>query len=244
MDNIALEVEYIGKNYSGFQKQPDVPTIEGELEKALYKTFNNDIKLVYAGRTDAGVHAFGQVISFYADNKIDIGNLPKVLNYHLPEDISISSAKVVPYDFHARFSAKSKVYRYIIYNNRYRSAIYGDFSYCYPHKLDENLMNEALKYIIGEHDFTSFMGRDSEVKDAIREVYSASVKRDGDFLYIDFHGKAFLRNMIRIIVGSLCDIGRGKLPIDFLKKAMDEKRRDASGYTAPASGLYLMEVKY
>lgn len=244
MTNIALTVQYKGKAYAGFQRQPDVVTVEEVLEDALEATFHKKIDLVAAGRTDAGVHALGQVVSFKVDTTIDIGNMPKVINFHLPEDISIVGAKIVDEDFSARFSSKSKIYKYVIYNSRYRSAIYGDFSYCFPHQLDLERMQEAVKCLIGTHDFESFMGRDSIVKDCIRTIYSVDIERKGDFVELTFHGKSFLRNMIRIIVGSLCDIGRGKLPTDFLEKSLLEKNRAKAGYTAPACGLFLLEVRY
>lgn len=244
MANILLKVEYNGKNYCGFQIQPNVLTIQELLEEALEKTFKEKIEIVGAGRTDAGVHALGQVINFHTETSVDIGNMPKVINYHLPEDISIVGAKFVSEDFSARFDAKSKIYKYVIYNNRYRSAIYGDFSYNFPHKLDEEKMQEAAKCLIGTHDFTSFMGRDSVVKDCIRTIYSIDIVRNGDFVEITFHGKSFLRNMIRIIAGSLCDIGRGKLPVEFLEKSLKEKDRTKAGFTAPPCGLFLVEVRY
>lgn len=245
MTNIALKVSYKGKAYAGFQIQPDQVTVQGVLEDVLSKTFKEEIKVVAAGRTDAGVHALGQVINFQvAKCHIDIGNLPKVLNYKLPEDISIIGAAYVDENFSARFSAGSKIYKYVIYNNRYRSAIYGDYSFCFPHYLDVDKMREAAKAIVGTHDFQSFMGRYAQVKDAIRTVYAVDIKREGDFVELVFHGKSFLKNMIRILVGSLCDIGRGKLAVDFIDQAIEAKDRTKAGFTAPACGLFLMEVLY
>lgn len=244
MANIALTVQYKGKHYCGFQRQPNVLSVQEVLEDALTKTLKKEISVVAAGRTDAGVHAYGQVVNFYADTTIDIGNMPKVINYHLPEDISIVEAKYVDEDFSARFDAKSKIYKYVIYNNKNRSAIYEDYSFNFPHKLDIELMKKAVVGIIGTHDFTSFMGRDSVVKDGIRTIYSIEISRNGDFVEILFHGKSFLRNMIRIIAGTLCDIGRGKLPVEFLQDSLLEKDRSKAGFTAPAKGLFLVEVRY
>lgn len=244
MKNIALTVQYKGKNYSGFQIQPRDNSIQEELEHALTKTCKETIKVVAAGRTDQGVHALGQVVSFYTNSTIDIGNFPKVVNFHLPEDISVVDAKYVDEKFSARFSAKSKVYRYVVYNNRYRSAIHGEFSFNYPHHIDVDRMKEAVKPIIGTHDFTSFMGRKSIVKDAIRTIYSIDIERQGDFIEITFHGKSFLKNMIRIIVGSLVEIGRGRRSIHFLEEAMKREKRGTAGFTAPSCGLFLIEVRY
>ncbi|WP_202903548.1 tRNA pseudouridine(38-40) synthase TruA [Neofamilia massiliensis] len=245
MINIALKVSYKGKAYAGFQIQPDQETIQGVLEDVLSQTFKEEVKVVAAGRTDAGVHALGQVINFQVTKcHIDIGNLPKVLNYKLPEDISIIGAAFVDENFSARFSAQSKIYKYVIYNNRYRSALYGDYSFCFPHYLDVDKMREAAKAIVGTHDFQSFMGRYAQVKDSIRTIYSVDIKRKGDFVEIVFHGQAFLKNMIRILVGSLCDIGRAKLAVDFIEQAIKAKDRTKAGFTAPACGLFLMEVIY
>lgn len=244
MANIALTIQYKGKHYFGFQRQPNVITVQEVLEEALSKTFKKEISVVAAGRTDAGVHALGQVVNFHVETTVDIGNMPKVINYHLPSDISVVNGKIVEDDFSARFCAKSKIYKYVIYNNRNRSAIYEDFSFNFPHKLDIELMKKAVVGIIGTHDFTSFMGRDSVVKDGIRTIYSIDIKRCGDFVEITFHGKSFLRNMLRIISGTLCDIGRQKLPVEFLEDSLKEKDRAKAGFTAPAKGLFLMEVKY
>lgn len=244
MANVALTVQYKGKHYCGFQRQPDVLSVQEVLEEALSKTFKENISVVASGRTDAGVHALGQVVNFHVETTIDIGNMPKVINYHLPRDISIVDAKFVDENFSARFDAKSKVYKYVIYNNKNRSGVYDEFSFNFPHKLDIELMKSGVMGIIGTHDFTSFMGRDSVVKDGIRTIYSIDIQRCGDFVEITFHGKSFLRNMIRIIVGSLCDIGRGKLPVDFLENSLIHKDRSKAGFTAPAQGLFLIEVRY
>lgn len=244
MKNIVLKVQYDGTNFSGFQIQPNLRTIQGELEKALTKTCKEEIKIVAAGRTDVGVHALGQVINFKSNTEIDIGNFPKVVNYNLPEDISVVGAKYASENFSARFDAKAKIYRYFIYNSRYRSAVYGKYSFNYPHKLSLERMKEASEILIGTHDFTSFMGRDSDVKDAIRTLYDIKIKQNGKFFVLDFYGKSFLRNMIRIMVGSLVEIGRGKKDIDFLKNALEEKKRESAGYTAPSCGLFLMKVIY
>lgn len=244
MKNIVLKVEYDGTNYAGFQIQPKLKTIQGELEKAISKTLRQEIKIVAAGRTDVGVHALGQVINFKCNTDIDIGNLPKVVNYNLPDDISVVGAKYERENFSARFDAKAKVYRYYIYNSRYRSAIYNKYSFNYPHKLNLKRMKDASKILIGTHDFTSFMGRDSDVKDAIRTLYEINIEQNGDFFILDFYGKSFLRNMIRIMVGSLVEIGRGKKEIEFLENALKEKKRESAGYTAPSCGLFLMKVIY
>ena len=147
MKNIALKVAYDGVNYHGYQAQPGLVTVEGRLRQALRDTFHEEVDLVSAGRTDRGVHALGQVVNIKVDNPIDLGNLPRVLNYHLPEDISVLGAKEVDWDFHARFSAKAKLYRYVIYNGRYRSPLYHQRACFVYDPLDEQKMEEALNYL-------------------------------------------------------------------------------------------------
>ncbi|MDO5715438.1 MAG: tRNA pseudouridine(38-40) synthase TruA [Tissierellia bacterium] len=242
--NIALRLSYQGTNFHGYQIQPGLRTVEGELKEAVDRTFLQDIKLYSAGRTDRGVHAEGQVVNFQTKNSIDIGNLPKVINYHLPEDISVTGAKYVAKDFHARFSAQSKDYRYYIYNEKYPNALYRHRAYHFPHPLDVKAMEKALNLLIGEHDFKSFMGRHAIVKDTIRRIYSIEVYRQGSFIIFDFNGRSFLKNMIRIMVGTAVEIGRGHWEISHMKEGLEGRHRKYVGPTAPASGLYLMKIHY
>ena len=242
--NILIKITYDGTKFHGFQVQPDERTVEGELNKALKKTLKEEVKVFYAGRTDRGVHALGQYANFYSDTTIDIGNLPKVINFNVPEDVSVVDAKYVTDDFHARYDAKSKKYRYVIYRSRYRNSLLYNRAYEYPYEVDPKRMQEALNYLIGEHDFNSFMGKGAIVKDSIRTINSIDVIEDGKFLYIDFVGKSFLKNMIRIVAGTTLEIGRGQREIEYMRKALEEKNRKAAGPTAPACGLYLVDVKY
>jgi len=242
--NILIKIAYDGTNFHGFQLQPDRRTVEGELNKGLYKTLKKETKIYYAGRTDRGVHALGQYANFYSDTTIDIGNLPKVINYNLPSDVSVIDANFVSEDFHARFSAKKKKYRYVIYKSRYRNALLYNRAYEYPHKINTDRMRKSLECLLGEHDYASFMGRNAIVKDSIRSIDKIDVIEDEKFIYLDFTAKSFLKNMIRIIVGTAIEIGRGNRDIDFMKEALLSKNRKKSGPTAPACGLYLMDVKY
>ncbi len=241
--NIKLTVAYDGTNYNGFQIQPDVKTVEGVLNRAIEKTVKHEVKLMSAGRTDRGVHAMGQVVNFFSDTSIDIGNLPKVINYHLPEDISVVEAGYAPEDFHARFSAKGKFYRYSIYRGKYRNPMYRNALH-YPYKLNLESMKESLSCLQGEHDFKSFMGRRAVVKDTIRRIYDIDLKEKGDMLYIDFYGKSFLKNMVRIIVGTAMEIGAGRRDVDFMRRALDATNRKSAGFTAPSNGLCLMKIYY
>ncbi|OLR65642.1 tRNA pseudouridine(38-40) synthase TruA [Peptoniphilus porci] len=242
--NILIKITYDGTNFHGFQLQPDERTVEGELNKGLAKTLNKEVKIFYAGRTDRGVHALGQYANFYSDTTIDIGNLPKVINFNLPEDVSVVDAKYVPEDFHARYDAKLKKYRYVVHLSRYRNALLLNKAYEYPYKVDPERMRRALSYLIGEHDFNSFMGKGAVVKDSIRTIDKIDVIEEGDFLYLDFVAKSFLKNMIRIVTGTALEIGRGQREIEYMKEALKMKKRKAAGPTAPACGLYLVDVKY
>ena len=242
--NILIKITYDGTNFHGFQIQPDKRTVEGELNKGLAKTLKEEVKVFYAGRTDRGVHALGQYANFYSDTTIDIGNLPKVINFNLPEDVSVVGAKCVPDDFHARYDAKLKKYRYVVHRSRYRNALLLNRAYEYPYEVDPDRMRKALSYLIGEHDFNSFMGKGAVVKDSIRTIEKIDVIEDGDFLYLDFVAKAFLKNMIRIVTGTALEIGRGQREIEYMKDALEKKKRKAAGPTAPACGLYLVDVKY
>ncbi len=242
--NILIKITYDGTKYHGYQIQKNEKTIEGELTRAVSETLKKPTKIYSAGRTDKGVHSLGQFANFYAETTIDLGNLPRVINYHLPEDISVVSAKKVSNDFHARFSAKKKIYRYIIYNSRYRNALFYNRTYQYPFELNLETMKKSFNYLIGERDFVSFMGRDAIVKDTVRTIYSISISSKNDFLYFDFVGKSFLKNMIRIIMGTAIEIGRGKYPPIYMKEVLENKKRKNAGPTVPACGLYLMNVIY
>lgn len=244
MRNIKLKVAYDGTKYHGWQKQPGLVTVESVLEKAVENTTKEKIKLFSAGRTDKGVHAMGQVVNFYSNMSIDLGNLPRVVNFHLPKDISVVEAKVVKEKFHSRYDAVEKKYRYIIYNSRYRNPIFENRAYHVPYPLNIDKMREALKVLIGEHDFNAFMGRHAIVKDCIRTINRINIKKSGDFIIIDFKGKSFLKNMIRIIVGTAVEIGREKRPVTDMKEALVSKKRLLAGHTAPACGLYLMDIKF
>lgn len=242
--NILIKITYDGTAYHGYQMQKNLKTVELELTKAISKTLKKKTKIYSAGRTDRGVHALGQYANFFADTTINIGNLPRVINFHLPSDISVVKAQIVDENFHARFSAKAKKYRYILYNSIYRNALYYNRAYQFPFKLNLHAMEKSFECLIGEHDFNAFMGRDAVVKDTIRNIYSIDIKKDGEFIYFDFYGKSFLKNMIRIIMGTALEIARGKFEPSYMEELLNSKKRAVAGPTAPASGLYLMDVIY
>lgn len=244
MKNVKLVIEYQGTNFSGWQRQIGQRTVEEEIEKILRKITKEDTKLIGSGRTDAKVHAFGQVANFKTKSTIPASRFKYILNTRLPEDIRIRESQEVDMDFHARFSAKAKKYRYIIYNNKMPSALYRNFSYHIPRYIDIDKMKDASEEFIGTHDFTSFKGRRSVVKDAIRTVYRIEINRNKDFIELTFIGKSFLKYMIRIIVGTLLEVGYGNLSRNDLREIIALKDRTKAKKTAEPQGLFLLKVYY
>lgn len=237
---------YDGSNYAGYQIQPDQITIQAVIEQALAKMHKGKpIKITASGRTDAGVHAYGQVFHYDSELTIPELNWKKALNSLLPDDIVILKVKKMTPSFHARYSALKKTYQYVILNSDDPSPFEVNYSTFIAEELDVALINEACQYLIGEHDFTAFCAANSSVKgDKIRTIYDAFCKQDGDKLILSFTGNGFLYNMVRIIVGTLIEIGQGKRPVTDLPKIINKKDRSLAGKTAPAQGLYLDHVEY
>lgn len=245
--NIKILISYNGKNYAGWQKQNNQRTIQGELEYAINEIFAANsmepIEIIGSGRTDAGVHAYGQVANFKIRTTIPIEKIPEILNSKLPKDISIILAEEVEMDFHSRYSAHKKTYKYYIYPSRIRSPFYMDRSYQVKYKLDIEKMQEQIKYLLGRHDFCGFMSSGSSVKTTVREIYRAEFYQEGELFVIELEGNGFLYNMVRIIAGTLVDIGRGKIK-ESLKDIIESKDRNKAGHTAPSQGLFLCKVDY
>ena len=244
MRNIKLVIEYDGKGFNGWQKQPNKLNIQGEIEKAIGEITGEEIELIASGRTDAGVHSLGQVTNFKTNSKIDIDKFPYAINSKLKKSIVIKSAEEVPERFHSRYSVHSKTYRYTINNSRFGTALYRDMEYHFPIKLDENKMQEAAKYFEGEHDFKAFKASGTSSKSSVRIIYKAVVKRQDDRVIIELTGNGFLYNMVRIIAGTLVDVGIGKIKPEEIKNIIEEKDRKKAGKTLPARGLCLLEVQY
>ena len=245
MRNIKLIIEYDGKCFNGWQKQPDKLNIQGEIENAISEiTGEKDIELFASGRTDAGVHSLGQTANFKTDSNIPIEKFPVAINSKLKKSIVIKSAEEVDEKFHSRYSVKSKKYRYTINNSEYGSAIYRDLEYHFPYKLNINKMIEACKFFEGEHDFKAFKASGTSSKSSIRTIYKAEVKKDGDRIYIELTGNGFLYNMVRIISGTLLDVGLEKIAPEEIEDIINCKDRSRAGKTLPARGLCLMEVNY
>ena len=244
MRNIKIIIEYDGKSFNGWQKQPTKLNIQGEIEKAIFEITGEEVNLIASGRTDAGVHAFGQVANFNTETKLPIEKIAKAINSKLKKSIVIKSAEEVDEQFHSRYSVHSKTYRYIINNSENGTAIYRDLEYHYPFKLDAEKMNEAIKYFEGEHDFKGFKASGTSSKSSVRTIYEGTVWRDGDRINIEITGNGFLYNMVRIIAGTLLEVGEGKITPEEIPNIINSQDRKKAGRTLPAKGLYLMKVEY
>lgn len=239
-----LTVSYDGTNYAGSQVQDNGITIEEVLNCEASRFFNQDIKVTGASRTDSGVHALGAVFVFDVETRMPAEKISYALNVSLPEDIVVVNSRQVPDDFHPRFQKTSKTYEYFILNSDFPNPVLRNYTYHYRKFLDDKKMDEASKYLIGEHDFTSFAAIGSQTKTFVRNIYDAGVRRDGDLIVFYITGAGFLYNMVRIIAGTLLEVGNGKREPFEIKSILDKKDRSAAGPTAPAHGLVLKEISY
>lgn len=244
MRNIKLIIEYDGKGFNGWQKQPDKLNIQGEIEKAIEEITGEKVDLTASGRTDAGVHSLGQTANFKTESKIPIEKFAKAINSRLKKSVVIKSAEEVDERFHSRYSVKSKTYRYIINNSENGTAIYRGLEYHVPMKLDYEKMNEAIKYFIGEHDFKAFKASGTSSKSSVRTILDGNVRKEGERIIIEITGTGFLYNMVRIISGTLLEVGLGKIKPEEITDIINSQDRTKAGKTLPAHGLYLLEVNY
>jgi len=241
---IALGVEYDGSAYYGWQRQKDVISVQGVLEKALSKLANEPITVQCAGRTDCGVHGTGQVVHFDTTAVRNDRGWTLGINTYLPDDIAIRWVKHVPEDFHARFSATGRRYRYVICNTALRPAILAKGLSHYYQDLDVELMAQGAQHLVGTHDFTSYRALHCQAHTAVRELRHLKVTRQGQFVVIDIKANGFLHHMVRNIVGTLIKIGEGsELPI-YSQQILELKDRSQAPSMAKAGGLYLVEVDY
>lgn len=245
MRNIKLLIEYDGTNYQGWQVQPRGPTIQGTLEEKLRLLTREPIQVFGSGRTDSGVHALAQVAHFKTQSQMNIGSIQRALNSLLPPDIVIQKIEEVDEGFHARRHSKSKIYEYRILNRSLRSAFHLGYVWHIPQKLDLMEMKKATTHLIGEHDFSAFRTVGSPTRTTVRRVIRAEWKRGRDGLVrFEIEANGFLKQMVRSIIGTLVEIGKGKLDAAEFRKILDSKDRKKAGPTAPAQGLFLKEVKY
>lgn len=245
MQRVALGIEYVGHLFHGFQSQPHDPqTVQHGLQYALSLIANEPITLVCAGRTDAGVHATNQIIHFDTLAKRSDSAWLRGANAKLPDGIAIRWAKNVPCDFHSRFSANYRTYRYVIYNTPTHSALLKRFVTWDKRRLDLRAMIEASQALIGRHDFNAFRASQCQAKNAIRDLHHIHISRQDDFIVVEIQATAFLYHMVRNIIGVLSAIGAGERSVAWAAEVLASRDRKCAGVTAPPDGLYLVEVDY
>ncbi len=253
MRNVKIEIEYDGTNYCGWQVQngsrlafrsPHKRSIQETIEKALQKILNKKIKIIGSGRTDAGVHAKAQVANFRMKSQIPLSRLQEGLNALLPKDIAVTGISEAEPDFHSRFSVKSKVYRYVILNQLHRSAILRNYAYFCRYPLDLKLMRREALALVGRHNFGAFCASPGRGKNPRKTIKRISITKRNGLIDIEIEADSYLYNMVRNIVGTLIDVGRGRLAAGSVKKILLSRNRRAAGPTAPAKGLCLLKVKY
>jgi tRNA pseudouridine38-40 synthase len=237
------EVEYDGTNYHGFQRQREEPTIQQELEQSITVISGEQVAVVGAGRTDTGVHATGQVIAFNLEWRHSLHELHRAINAKLPGDIVLRALLEASDDFHPRFNARIRTYNYHIYNANIRSPLLRRHSWHIIRPLDLKAMNQAAEAIVGVHDFATF-GQPPQGDETVREVYNSSWRRDGSLLLFEISANAFLKRMVRSLVGTMRSVGDGSRSSEEFELALMARNRSHSGKTAPACGLYLMSVTY
>lgn len=244
MARIALGIEYDGTHYFGWQRQREVVGVQQRLEQVLSSIADEPVEIFCAGRTDAGVHATGQVIHFDTDKERSQAAWTLGANSRLPDDIAVRWATEVDDEFHARFTATARRYRYIIYNARMRPGILRRGVSHYHQDLDVESMRRAAPYLIGEHDFTSFRAIQCQSHSPNRNVTDLNIIRRGAYIIVDIRANAFLHHMVRNIVGTLLVVGRGEQPAEWVKSVLEARDRTAAGATAKPNGLYLVDVTY
>jgi len=243
--NFKLVLQYDGTNYHGWQLQRDVPTIQGVLEEAVERVVGRKARVHASGRTDAGVHALGQVVHFKAETDTSPQELKTALNEGLPGDIRVVSAEEVPLSFHSRYDASTKVYAYTILNCRVLGRYRANSAYVFSQELDLEKMREAASYLIGTHDFSSFgVNPGRAVDEPIRTIKRLELRREGHYIFIEVEADGFLYKMVRSIVGTLVKVGVGKIEPEEMLAILHSKDRCRAGATVPAHGLCLLEVKY
>lgn len=240
----AAIVEYDGSTFSGWQRQSHAPSVQAAVELAVSQVANHEVLISCAGRTDAGVHALGQVIHFESDAKRSLRSWLLGANANLPASVSIKKVIPVKQDFHARFSARQRSYRYVINNESVRSALLVNKAVWEFVPLDDKLMAQSAQYLLGRHDFTSFRALACQANNPVREITRLRVTREGQLVIIDVSANAFLQHMVRNIAGVLISVGKQEHPPKWVAEVLARKDRSCAAVTAPAGGLYFMSVQY
>lgn len=245
MKNIKLTIEYDGGRYQGWQRLGDSDkTIQGKIENILTQITGTKMEIIGSGRTDAGTHAKGQIANFKTDAKITIAEIMDTLNHQLPRDIVIKKIEEVPERFHARYNAKGKKYSYHVWNDVVPSAFERNYSFHYPQELDFAAMNQACLKLMGKHDFIGFSSLKKTKKSTVRTIDELSIQKDGSLLHFNFVGDGFLYKMVRIIMGTILEIGAGEMSLEAIDEIFESKIRSEAGMTVPSQGLFLEEVYY
>jgi tRNA pseudouridine38-40 synthase len=249
MRNLKLILSYDGAEFSGWQVQPDAATVQGTLASAIGRITGEKVLPQGSGRTDAGVHALAQVVTFVTESSVPTENFVKALNDILPASVRVLEVSEAPAEFHARHSAKGKTYRYRIYREAICPPFLARYVWHFPYPLDETAMARAGGAVIGEHDFTSFAAVDPErgredPMSNVRTIFSSSWERAGDELIYTVRGSGFLHHMVRNLVGTFVLVGKRTLQIEDVTRILEKRNRSAAGATAPGSGLYLVNVEY
>lgn len=245
MKNYKFTVAYDGSRFHGFEKQPNVEmTIQGKLESVLSIMTESTVEIIGAGRTDAGVHARAMICNAHLETDKSENEIRDYMNHYLPDDICICEVKEASDRFHARYKATGKTYVYTCYIGDIKPVFNRKYVYVLNRKPDVSKMQEAAKYLIGTHDFKSFCGNPKMKKSTVREIDKIEIVSKGSYLTLSFHGTGFLQNMVRILTGTLLEVGWGKKKVDDIPGIIDALDRQAAGFTAPAIGLCLMKVDY
>lgn len=237
-------IEYDGTNFFGWQRQSKSRSVQGEIEKVLTKILKEPVTIDGAGRTDAGVHAYGQVATFGASLPMSLSSLKRAMNNFLPRDIRIVMLSEEADEFHARYSAVGKTYIYKVLNDQTRDVFHENYSYYYPYLIKEDRIEEAIKYLLGKHDFSSFMASGSSAQNPVRTIHHIDCHREGKWIVLTYTGDGFLYKMVRLLTAFLLEIGQGRLEPQIAKFLLENPTREYTSKVAPAKGLYLKEVYY
>ncbi len=244
LNNYKILINYDGTRYYGWEHQPDRDTIQGKIEAVLGRMCGESVEVIGAGRTDAGVHAKGMCANFHAQTDMDCTQIRDYLNRYLPEDIAVTDVRIASEQFHARYKAVGKTYRYTCFCGEIKPVFDRKYVNVLDFVPDIDAMKEAAAYMMGEHDYKSFCGNPKMKKSTVRIVDSITIEKKRGYIYMTYHGTGFLQNMVRIMTGTLLEVGRGKYPPDRVKDIMEAKQRSGAGPIAPACGLCLTEVEY
>lgn len=244
MKRLKFIVAYDGTNYHGFARQPNAVTIQEKIEQAIYEITKQNIEVIGSGRTDTGVHAKGQCCIIDIETGIPAEKFGNALNSKLPKDIIVRDVEEVSQDFHPRYCVKKKTYRYQILTSRENDPFLRNYVHFYPRKLDVEQMRKAATYIVGTHDFKCFCSAGAGTKTTERTVYSLEIKQVEDLIQIDITGSGFLYNMVRIIAGTLIEVGRGRIKAEEMENIIKSKDRFLAGPTAPPTGLMMYGIEY